>query len=57
MDEYWKSKEGIERREKQSGDEWLNKCRAGGFQDGEKISAGASRRSGAHVYVFTCDVA
>ena len=43
--EYWASDEGVERREYQRTDEWLEKCRAGGFQDGEKISDGASLRS------------
>ena len=42
---YWESDEGVERREKQSEDEWLGKCRAEGFGDGNSISDGASRRS------------
>ena len=49
LNEYWKSKEGVERREYQRTDEYLAQQREKGFvvpQDGEKISAGAPRRSG-----------
>ena len=58
MGTYWASDEGVERREYQRTDEYLAPLRAAGFGDGEKISDGASRRSGARVVdVFTCDVA
>ena len=46
MLEYWASDEGVERREYQRTDEFLAPLRANGFQDGDRISKGASRRSG-----------
>ena len=54
MTEYWKSKEGVARRKDMSKDEFLAPRRANGFggADGEKISAGASRRSAALLDVF-----
>ena len=48
MKEYWK---GLSPEKKKAR---LDKCRAGGFQDGRLISKGASRRSRAPFNNFTC---